>query len=119
MIKIFILSFLDQDIIFYFKNLEMLKYFLFFFPCIHYPLTETTYSSIIYSISKQNSTNQLLLMPTIKICEINWINCEFDETINIINEKSDVFSVNFDKEQIKYRPPVYDTYFSSGGVKLC
>ena len=105
-IKIYILIFLELDLLFFSPNLEKLNIFMFALYLLNYPLTDSNYFWFIKTISKNDLKNGDDTVST----SFRGVNSEIDQNINLSsfkvlnyiidleNKKQPIIPISEDKE---------------------
>lgn len=104
-IKLFIFSFLEVDILLFSKKIEMLNYFMFLISTLNYPCNDTMYLWHIISVSKyelmnEQSENKFISKPFPTMLGVN---NSYKETIDLSRFGKEVFIADLDKKTFFYK----------------
>ena len=94
-IKIFILVFLELDILIFSPDIEKLNIFMYMLYVLNYPLTDTNYFWHIKSISKSDINKASEAMGTVFL----GINSNYNKNLNLDNFRDLNFIVDIDKKK--------------------
>ena len=95
-IKIYVLTYLEVDLLFFSHDLEKLNFFMFVLYILNYPLTDSNYYWHIETISEKN----LKYDPQGIMSRFKGINTKYREKMNLVYFKDVEFIVDLESENI-------------------
>ena len=102
MIEIFLLTVIEQSILFFSSDLEILNMVMFIMYSLNYPINNSTYFWHIVSISKQELNDDNRFVSQI-MSSLLGVNASYDESINTNAFGDYHFIVDIDKKKIIYK----------------
>ena len=101
-IEIFLLTVIEQSILFFSSNLEILNMIMFIMYSLNYPFNNSTYFWHIVSISKNNINEENRFISQI-MTSLLGVNTTYDESINTFPFGDYHFIVDIDKKKIIFK----------------
>ena len=101
-IEIFLLTVIEQSILFFSSNLEILNMIMFIMYSLNYPFNNSTYFWHIVSISKNNMNEENRFISQI-MTSLLGVNTTYDESINTFPFGDYHFIVDIDKKKILFK----------------
>lgn len=102
-IQIFFFTFLENDMIFFSENLEILNIVMYIFANLNYPLNDSTYFFHILSVSLDTFMGGTSPFVTKTFSSLFGINASYSSKINTVSKKQEHFIVDLEKKEFFYK----------------
>ena len=102
-LEIFILTFLEQSMIFFSSNLELLNMVMFIMYVLNYPCNDSTYFWHIVSVSKDNLVEENKFVGKLMVSLLG-VNCAYNEDIDTSPFGKIHYIVDIDNKRIIFKP---------------
>ena len=101
-LEVYMLSFLEQSILFFSSNLELLNTIMYIINMFNYPCNDTTYFWHIVSVSKKNLVEENRFVGKI-MSSLLGVNTTYDDSINTFAFGSYHYVVDIDNKKIYFK----------------
>ena len=101
-IEIFIFTFLEQNILFFSTNLELLNMVMFIMFVLNYPINDSVYFWHIASVSKNNLRGENRLVGKLMVALLG-VHCAYDEEIDTSPFAKFHFIVDLDNKKMLFK----------------
>lgn len=102
-IEVFILTFLELDLIFFSEELEILNLVMYIFANLNYPLNDSSYFFHIISVSLDTFLEGTDSLVSKTFSSMLGVNASYDQSFANYAKKTDYYVIDLEKKQILYQ----------------
>ena len=101
-LQIYILTFLEQNLLFFSSNLELLNTIMYIMYMFNYPCNDSTYFWHIVSVGKKNLVEENKFVGKIMLCLLG-VNCTYEESIDTSAFADYHYVVDIDNKKLLFK----------------
>ena len=116
-LQIYILTFLEQNLLFFSSNLELLNTIMFIMYMFNYPCNDSTYFWHIVSVGRNNLVEENKFVGKVMVCLLG-VNCTYEPSINTSDFASNHYIVDIDNKKLIYKESNDVSIDEDDGTKL-